>query len=183
MFRKELRLSSSPERDETGPCQDSGDDGGGGGGGGCESVTSPLTSAVTSPSLMERGEDSFHDRLSSPADVTDSNGSPHSLRVEFVNMHHVTGGDDNGVPRCAGAAGTARFRGAYRGARYHQPRMSLLGKPLNYRAHKRDIRYRRAQAKIYNFLERPKDWCAISYHLIVWVYVQRSVGRWEVGDG
>ena len=52
-------------------------------------------------------------------------------------------------------------------ARYAQPRMSLLGKPLNYRAHKRDARYRRMQAKAYNFLERPKDWRAISYHLLV----------------
>ena len=51
--------------------------------------------------------------------------------------------------------------------RYKQTRMSLLGKPLNYRAHKRDIRYRRLQAKIYNFLERPKDWREISYHLLV----------------
>ena len=51
--------------------------------------------------------------------------------------------------------------------RLTQPRMSLLGKPLNYRAHKRDVRYRRMQARIYNFLERPKDWRAISYHLLV----------------
>ncbi|ELU11555.1 hypothetical protein CAPTEDRAFT_183094 [Capitella teleta] len=55
--------------------------------------------------------------------------------------------------------------------RFVQPRMSLLGKPLNYRQHKRDARYRRTQARIYNFLERPKDWRAISYHLLVFLMV------------
>lgn len=51
---------------------------------------------------------------------------------------------------------------------YHmQPRRSLLGKPINYRAHRRDVKYRRVQNKIYNFLERPKDYPSISYHLIV----------------
>ncbi|KAI0225303.1 Potassium voltage-gated channel subfamily KQT member 5, partial [Lamellibrachia satsuma] len=50
-------------------------------------------------------------------------------------------------------------------------RMSLLGKPLNYRAHFRDARSRRAQAKVYNFLERPKDWRAISYHLLMFMVV------------
>jgi len=51
---------------------------------------------------------------------------------------------------------------------YHmQPRRSLLGKPINYRAHRRDVKYRRLQNKIYNFLERPKDYPSVSYHLIV----------------
>ena len=58
------------------------------------------------------------------------------------------------------------FKGS-RSTRFQQPRMSLLGKPINYRAHKRDMRYRRLQARIYNFLERPKDWRSISYHLLV----------------
>jgi hypothetical protein len=54
------------------------------------------------------------------------------------------------------------------GGRYHmQPRRSLLGKPINYRAHKRDAKYRRLQNKIYNFLERPKDYRSISYHILV----------------
>jgi potassium voltage-gated channel KQT-like subfamily protein len=58
-------------------------------------------------------------------------------------------------------------RGKGSSQRFVQPRMSLLGKPLNYRQHKRDARYRRTQARMYNFLERPKDWRAISYHLLV----------------
>lgn len=49
--------------------------------------------------------------------------------------------------------------------RYTQPRLSLLGKPISYKLHRRDIRYRRVQAKIYNFLERPKDWYAFLYHI------------------
>lgn len=49
--------------------------------------------------------------------------------------------------------------------RYNQPRLSLLGKPINYRMHRRDMRYRRAQARIYNFLERPKAWYEFFYHI------------------
>lgn len=64
-------------------------------------------------------------------------------------------GDDGGVRRTGG--GYDRM----------QPRRSLLGKPINYRAHRRDARYRRLQHRIYNFLERPKDYRAISYHLLV----------------
>ncbi|XP_052762400.1 potassium voltage-gated channel subfamily KQT member 4-like isoform X2 [Mya arenaria] len=49
--------------------------------------------------------------------------------------------------------------------RYVQPRLSLLGKPISYKMHRRDVRYRRLQARIYNFLERPKDWYAVFYHI------------------
>ncbi|XP_047736902.1 uncharacterized protein LOC108679306 [Hyalella azteca] len=49
--------------------------------------------------------------------------------------------------------------------------MSLLGKPLNYKNSRRDQRYRKLQAKIYNFLERPRGWRALSYHLLVFVII------------
>ncbi|CAH0561886.1 unnamed protein product [Brassicogethes aeneus] len=48
--------------------------------------------------------------------------------------------------------------------------MSLLGRPLNYRASRRDARYRRLQSRIYNFLERPRGF-AILYHMIVFLIV------------
>lgn len=51
--------------------------------------------------------------------------------------------------------------------RYAEPRMSLLGKPLNYRAHRKDARVRKLQARIYNFLERPKLWASVIYHVIM----------------
>ena len=47
------------------------------------------------------------------------------------------------------------------------PRMSLLGKPLNYRANRRDAKYRKLQAKLYNFLERPTGRPATLYHVAV----------------
>lgn len=53
------------------------------------------------------------------------------------------------------------------GLRFRQPRVSLLGRPLNYRAHRRDIKYRKLQSRIYNFLERPKSWESWIYHLTV----------------
>ena len=52
-------------------------------------------------------------------------------------------------------------------SRFTQARLSLLGKPLSYKAHRRDMRYRRLQARIYNFLERPKLWRSWSYHFSV----------------
>lgn len=52
-------------------------------------------------------------------------------------------------------------------ARLAQQRMSLLGKPLNYRVSKRDARFRKVQTRIYNFLERPAGWMAILYHVLV----------------
>jgi len=61
----------------------------------------------------------------------------------------------------------ARSKSGSSGQYHMQPRRSLLGKPINYRAHRRDVKYRRLQNKIYNFLERPKDYPSISYHLIV----------------
>ena len=52
--------------------------------------------------------------------------------------------------------------------RLQQPRMSLLGKPLNYRANtRRDARYRRLQSRVYNFLERPRGLPSIFYHIVV----------------
>lgn len=51
--------------------------------------------------------------------------------------------------------------------RYTQPRMSLLGKPLNYRLHRKDARVRKLQARIYNFLERPKNMFSVFYHLLM----------------
>lgn len=53
-----------------------------------------------------------------------------------------------------------------RSGRLTQPRMSLLGRPLNYRASRRDARYRRLQSRIYNFLERPRG-LAVIYHMLV----------------
>lgn len=45
--------------------------------------------------------------------------------------------------------------------------MSLLGKPLNYKTSRRDVRYRKTQARVYNFLERPRGVKAVIYHLSV----------------
>ena len=51
--------------------------------------------------------------------------------------------------------------------RLSNPRMSLLGKPLSGRPSRRDIKYRKLQAKLYNFLERPTGRTAAIYHACV----------------
>ena len=59
-------------------------------------------------------------------------------------------------------------RGASNGSsRLVNPRMSLLGKPINYRPNRRDVKYRKLQAKLYNFLERPSGRTAAIYHILV----------------
>ena len=117
----------------------------------------------------DNAEASVRVPLTSGCPDSPSSGRPQrrQLRVEFVGMDDLDKTEkkrDNDSEKRS----TGRKPGHLH-SRLHQPRMSLLGKPLNYRAHRRDARYRRAQAKIYNFLERPKDWRAISYHLLVWV--------------
>lgn len=46
-------------------------------------------------------------------------------------------------------------------------RTSLLGRPLKIETHYRDLRYRKKQNIIYNFLERPRGWKAAVYHFLL----------------
>ena len=52
-----------------------------------------------------------------------------------------------------------------------QQRMSLLGKPMKFRASRRDARIKKFQAMAYNFLERPSGKVALCYHAIVFCFV------------
>ncbi|XP_071804288.1 potassium voltage-gated channel subfamily KQT member 1-like isoform X3 [Asterias amurensis] len=63
----------------------------------------------------------------------------------------------------------AKMNGRNSHERLQQQRMSLLGKPLAYRQSKRDAKFRKVQTKIYNFLERPTGWCAVIYHILVFL--------------
>ncbi|CAI2722352.1 unnamed protein product, partial [Schistosoma spindalis] len=46
-----------------------------------------------------------------------------------------------------------------------QRRTSLHGKTITIRISRNETRYRKLQAKIYNFLERPKTWPSVIYHV------------------
>ncbi|XP_030561726.1 potassium voltage-gated channel subfamily KQT member 1 isoform X8 [Drosophila novamexicana] len=72
-----------------------------------------------------------------------------------------------------GFKGKCRPAGPKKSQQFLQPRMSLLGKPLNYNrgTHRRDARYRRMQSRLYNFLERPRGLHAIFYHVMVFLMV------------
>ncbi|XP_034479409.1 potassium voltage-gated channel subfamily KQT member 1-like isoform X3 [Drosophila innubila] len=72
-----------------------------------------------------------------------------------------------------GFKGKCRPAGPIKSPQFLQPRMSLLGKPLNYNrgTHRRDARYRRMQSRLYNFLERPRGLHAIFYHVMVFLMV------------
>ena len=151
----EVRFQINLEEDE-----DEDEEEGGSRADGGASLRIPLTSSAATPSSAGSACTSSAASSQKPA---------RRLRVEFVGMEDLESKNqraevDRDIKRMRGKAGGP---GLGNHSRLHQPRMSLLGKPLNYRAHRRDVRYRRAQAKIYNFLERPKDWRAISYHLLV----------------
>ncbi|KAK4473511.1 hypothetical protein MN116_002873 [Schistosoma mekongi] len=52
-----------------------------------------------------------------------------------------------------------------------QRRTSLHGKTITIRISRNETRYRKLQAKIYNFLERPKTWPSVVYHVFVFASV------------
>ena len=85
----------------------------------------------------------------------------------------VIGDEENGVTaKIVGDDKTSVEGGEYEMRqqmfyRHQAQRKSLLGKPINFPLHRRDARIRRTQATVYNFLERPKNWRSISYHLLV----------------
>ncbi|CAM1326164.1 KCNQ4 (predicted) [Pycnogonum litorale] len=49
--------------------------------------------------------------------------------------------------------------------------MSLLGRPINVRSRRRDASYRRLQTRTYNFLERPRGYKSVSYHILMFLMV------------
>ncbi|XP_068916386.1 potassium voltage-gated channel subfamily KQT member 1-like isoform X3 [Tenebrio molitor] len=90
---------------------------------------------------------------------------PPRKTVEFENVPAINNSEDGKVSKDPESLTLRQKRG-----RLTQPRMSLLGKPLSYRASRRDARYRRIQSRVYNFLERPRG-LAIFYHMIVFLMV------------
>ncbi|XP_051165807.1 potassium voltage-gated channel subfamily KQT member 1-like isoform X8 [Leptopilina boulardi] len=121
-------------------------------------MTSETSSAADSPALLHRPllTTSSDSRLKHGKGSTEKNHarfSPPSVRFHSLDM-------DQKTLRSGGAGG-----------RLAAPRMSLLGRPVNYRATRRDARYRRLQARVYNFLERPRGIYAVTYHMIVFCMV------------
>lgn len=53
------------------------------------------------------------------------------------------------------------------GNRLVHPRLSLFGKPMPTKQRPRDQRYRKLRFQVNNFLERPRGWKALGYHMIV----------------
>lgn len=53
------------------------------------------------------------------------------------------------------------------GNRLVHPRLSLFGKPMPPKQRPRDQRYRKLRFQVNNFLERPRGWKALGYHMIV----------------
>ncbi|XP_078585142.1 potassium voltage-gated channel subfamily KQT member 1-like isoform X14 [Branchiostoma floridae x Branchiostoma japonicum] len=84
-------------------------------------------------------------------------------QVEFIGLRQLT------VEEEEYQAAVARKQGTV--GRYALPRMSLLGKPIGYRATRRAARYRHFQMMVYNFLERPAGCKTLAYHIIIFLLV------------
>ncbi|XP_035790237.1 potassium voltage-gated channel subfamily KQT member 5-like isoform X14 [Anopheles albimanus] len=99
---------------------------------------------------------------------------PH--KVDFVRFDsteiHYTESDEYRKKVSEEIKSACKLSDKNRADRLARPRMSLLGKPLNYnRGSRRDARYRRLQSRVYNFLERPRGFKAIFYHVCVFLMV------------
>lgn len=91
--------------------------------------------------------------------------------VEFIPLANSRKGDSVycDVTDAAGGDGGGRTSAASGGGgfRLRAPRMSLLGKPLQVKSHRRDVSFRRLQSKLYNFLERPRGYKSVTYHILM----------------
>ena len=142
---------------------------------GAENASTASTKTTSAVPGRRRYVASGHSRNRTPPPTTSSGTTAATHTQLSVNFDLSPASDSDTRP--SGDQGRSRFNrrtttvlagGTRNKGQYHmQPRRSLLGKPINYRAHRRDVKYRRLQNKIYNFLERPKDYPSISYHLIV----------------
>ncbi|XP_057327146.1 potassium voltage-gated channel subfamily KQT member 4 isoform X3 [Microplitis mediator] len=145
-------------------------------------MTSEPLSAGGSPALLHRNLLTPHFVLRSTTLEPDSktrDGKPSgvtsyyatsSVRFQTLDMVDKSIRDVSENLDDEAAAGRGKGEGAG-GGRLTAPRMSLLGRPINYRATRRDARYRRIQTNFYNFLERPRGIYAITYHMIVFCMV------------
>lgn len=144
---------------------------------GVDNASATSTKTTSLPGRRRYVTSGSHSRNKTPPPSTSSAGTTATtqLSVNFDLASPSTDSDalptsDQGRCRFNRRTTTAPAgaRSKSSSGQYHmQPRRSLLGKPISYRAHRRDVKYRRVQNKIYNFLERPKDYPSISYHLIV----------------
>ncbi|KAK9704096.1 Ion transport protein [Popillia japonica] len=121
-----------------------------------------MTSGTSSPTPTDSPSLSQRPLLTASVQIS------HKKTVEFDVMPTRNTADELGVKTIQDPESlTIRQKHG----RLTQPRMSLLGKPLNYRASRRDARYRRLQSRVYNFLERPRGVEAIFYHMLVFCMV------------
>ena len=117
------------------------------------------------PAGLESGNDEFSCLAQNEENVVVSSARPRS-RVGFLGVGDEDDDDEHSEMRNKVKSEFYKMNGRGSGG-LHGPRMSLLGKPLNYRQSRRDAKYRKVQTRIYNFLERPSGWFAIGYHILM----------------
>lgn len=101
-------------------------------------------------------------------------------KVEFINMEEADkdskewrarffrrSSSSSSTPATASATSNAGAESPPQFG-HQETKTSLLGKPIPVTAcksYRQDIRYRRMQNQVYNFLERPRGWKATAYHI------------------
>ncbi|XP_038119162.1 potassium voltage-gated channel subfamily KQT member 1 isoform X11 [Culex quinquefasciatus] len=145
------------------------------------SVVSPSHSAVTAtPTSLDQPacRQPLANNNSSSVNAEDAVPlvTPKKPKVDFVRFDsteiHYTDHDEVRTKISDEIKSACKLSDKNRADRLARPRMSLLGKPLNYnRGSRRDARYRRLQSRVYNFLERPRGFRAIFYHVCVFFMV------------
>ncbi|XP_040152342.1 potassium voltage-gated channel subfamily KQT member 1 isoform X3 [Anopheles arabiensis] len=141
-------------------------------------ITSPGGSGRTdlTPGVATIDEGGASDGGNTPSSLAPCSSAVKKSKVDFVRFDsteiHYTENEEVHKKISDEIKSACKLSDKNRADRLARPRMSLLGKPLNYnRGSRRDARYRRLQSRVYNFLERPRGFKAIFYHVCVFLMV------------
>uniref|UniRef100_A0A6E8VPH7 Uncharacterized protein n=1 Tax=Anopheles coluzzii TaxID=1518534 RepID=A0A6E8VPH7_ANOCL len=141
-------------------------------------IASPGASGRTdlTPGVTTIDEGGASDGGNTPSSLAPCSSTVKKSKVDFVRFDsteiHYTENEEVHKKISDEIKSACKLSDKNRADRLARPRMSLLGKPLNYnRGSRRDARYRRLQSRVYNFLERPRGFKAIFYHVCVFLMV------------
>uniref|UniRef100_A0A1S4GRV7 Uncharacterized protein n=2 Tax=Anopheles gambiae TaxID=7165 RepID=A0A1S4GRV7_ANOGA len=141
-------------------------------------IASPGASGRTdlTPGVATIDEGGASDGGNTPSSLAPCSSTVKKSKVDFVRFDsteiHYTENEEVHKKISDEIKSACKLSDKNRADRLARPRMSLLGKPLNYnRGSRRDARYRRLQSRVYNFLERPRGFKAIFYHVCVFLMV------------
>ena len=140
----------------------------------CELSSDESIKTIEDSQEMLETEEEFSFRgLSITMAPNENRNEGRERRVEFSDIESARIFDENSERRESDILRFFRSRSPSLSSfssckRSQHQRLSLLGRPINYRPIKqRDPRYRHIQTNMHNFLERPRGFRALFYHLLL----------------